>query len=241
MTYTTVKRSSTPELVMQQILRSIESGALRPGEKLPTEQQLIEMFGVGRSTVREATATLSMMGYLRSVQGKGVFVRDDLDPVKAAGLALEDIQAAATVIDLVEIREILECNGVRLAAGRANPQDLQRIQDAIAGMKHSVGDLNRFTEHDFAFHIALARASGNRMLLEMMKQIVDRVHGVYEKYKPGALFQRDKAVLTAERVGACIASGEGRKAARAMRAHLNLVTAEIKRRLPEMQFHKKNR
>ena len=87
MTYTTVKRNSTAELVMMQILKSIESGQLKPGDKLPTEHQLSEMFGVGRSTVREATAILSMLGYLQSFQGKGCFVREDLDPVKATAEA----------------------------------------------------------------------------------------------------------------------------------------------------------
>ena len=61
--YKTVKRNSTPELVMKQILKSIESGQLKPGHKLPTEHRLSEMFGVGRSTIREATSTLSMLGY----------------------------------------------------------------------------------------------------------------------------------------------------------------------------------
>ena len=74
MNYKTVKRNSTREQVMKQILKSIESGQLKPGDKLPTEQQLIEMFGVGRSTIREATSTLSMLGYLQSIQGKGCFV-----------------------------------------------------------------------------------------------------------------------------------------------------------------------
>ena len=73
MDYKTVKRNSTPELVMKQILESIESGKLKPGDQLPTEQQLIEMFGVGRSTIREATSTLSMLGSLQSIQGKGLF------------------------------------------------------------------------------------------------------------------------------------------------------------------------
>ena len=239
MRYKTVKRNSTPELVMKQILGSIESGQFKPGDKLPTEQQLIEMFGVGRSTIREATSTLSMLGYLRSIQGKGCFVREDLDPVKATGLALREMQTATNIIDLVEVREILECNAVRLAARRADAEDKDRIRAALSKMKETRGDLKRFIDHDFEFHIALARASQNQLILEMMKRIVEKVHKEYDKFRPNALFQRDKAVQTAEEIVEHVAKGEGHKAASAMQKHLNLVTIEIKRKLPDLKWVKK--
>jgi GntR family transcriptional repressor for pyruvate dehydrogenase complex len=240
MYYKTVKRNSTPQLVMQQILQSIESGQFQPGDKLPTEKQMIEMFGVGRSTIREATSTLSMMGYLQSIQGKGYFVREDLDPIRATGFALQDMQAAAHIIDLVEVREILECNAVRLAARRADSEDIGRIRNAFSKMKKTRRDLKRFIDHDFEFHIALARASQNQLILEMMKRIVEKVHAEYDKFRPNALFQRDKAVLTAEQIAAFVAKGEGNKAASAMRKHLNLVTIEIKRKLPDLERIKNN-
>ena len=235
MDYKAVKRNSTPELVMKQILKSIESGQMKPGDKLPTEHQLSEMFGVGRSTIREATSTLSMLGYLQSIQGKGCFVREDLDPVKATGFALQDLQAATNIIDLVEVREILECNAVRLAAQRADSEDIDRIQNAFLKMKENMNDLNRFIEHDFEFHIALARSSGNKLILEMMKRIVEKVHEEYDKFRPDALFQRDKAILTAEQTVRSVANGEGEKAASAMQEHLNLVTTEIKSKLPDVE------
>ena len=224
---------------MKQILGSIESGQFKPGDKLPTEQQLIEMFGVGRSTIREATSTLSMLGYLQSIQGKGCFVREDLDPVKATGLALQDMQAATNIIDLVEVREILECNAVRLAARRAEPKDLKRIQKALLKMKETRSDLKRFIDHDFQFHIAVARASQNQLILELMKRIVQKVHKEYDKFRPNDLFRRDKAVRTADQIVQLVAAGEGEKAASVMQKHLNLVTTEIKRKLPDLKRVKK--
>ena len=239
MPYKTVKRNSTPELVMKQILKSIESGQMKPGDKLPTEHQLVEMFGVGRSTIREATATLSMLGYIQSIQGKGCFVRDDLDPEKSTGFALKDIQTATNIIDLVEVREILECNVVRLAAHRADSDDIDRIRNAFLKMEETKNDLNRFIEHDFEFHIALARSSRNQLILEMMKRIVEKVHEEYDKFRPNALFQRDQAILTARQILDFVVAGEGDRAASAMQAHLNLVTTEIKRKLPDVQWVKK--
>jgi GntR family transcriptional repressor for pyruvate dehydrogenase complex len=239
MNYKTVKRKSTPELVMKQILKSIESGQMKPGDKLPTEHRLSEMFGVGRSTIREATSTLSMLGYLQSIQGKGCFVRENLDPVKATGIALQDMQAATNIIDLVEVREILECNAARLAARRADSEDIERIQNACLKMKETMSGLNRFIEDDFDFHIALARASKNQLILEMMKHIVEKVHKEYDKFRIKTLFQRDQAVLTAEQIVNFVARGEGEKAATSMQEHLNLVTTEIKRKLPDVKWIKK--
>jgi len=224
---------------MEQILKSIESGQLKPGDKLPTEQQLIEMFGVGRSTIREATSTLSSLGYIQSIQGKGCFVSEDLDPVKATGFALQNLQAATNIIDLVEVREILECNVVRLAAQRADSEDMDRIQNAFSKMKESMNDLNRFIEHDFEFHIALARSTGNQLILEMMKRIVEKVHNEYDKFRPNELFQRDEAIVTAGKIVDFVAKGQGEEASGAMQKHLNLVTAEIKRRLPDVKRVKK--
>jgi GntR family transcriptional repressor for pyruvate dehydrogenase complex len=239
MNYKTVKRNSTPELVMKQILASIESGELKPGDKLPTEHQLIEMFGVGRSTIREATSTLSMLGYLQSIQGKGCYVREDLDPIKATGLALQDMQSAINIIDLMEVREILECNAVRLAAERADSEDIDRIQNACYKMKETISNLNSFIENDFEFHIALARASRNQLILEMMKHLVEKIHTEYDKFRIKALFQHDKAVSTAEKIGNFVAKGEGEKAANVMHHHLNLVTTELKRKLPDAKWIRK--
>jgi DNA-binding FadR family transcriptional regulator len=106
-------------------------------------------------------------------------------------------------------------------------------------MKATMSDLNRFVKHDFEFHIALARSSGNQMILEMMKQIVEKVHNAYDKFRPNALFQRDKAILTAEQIVNFVGKGEGEKAASAMQEHLNLVTTEIKRKLPDVKWVKK--
>jgi GntR family transcriptional repressor for pyruvate dehydrogenase complex len=180
-----------------------------------------------------------MLGYLQSIQGKGCFVREDLDPVKATGLALQDMQAATNIIDLVEVREILECNAVRLAARRAESKDLNRIQNALLKMKEARSDLQRFIDHDFQFHIAVARASQNQLILELMKRIVEKVHKEYDKFRPNDLFRRDEAVLTADQIVQFVAAGEGEKAASAMQKHLNLVTTEIKRKLPDLKWVKK--
>jgi GntR family transcriptional repressor for pyruvate dehydrogenase complex len=220
---------------MKEILDSIQSGDLKPGDKLPPERELTKMFGVGRSTLREAISALVLVGYLEVIQGRGTFLRKDFQPANLSAMELSDIQTAASIIDLVEVREILECNAVKLAARRATPDDIRRIIDALEKMKETVDDYKRFSEYDFNFHIALARATGNNMILEMMKLIVNKVHEQYDRFNPKTLFQPDKAVFTAEQIVTAITKGEAEQAAGFMRDHLNLVTIELKRMVPDAQ------
>ena len=235
MNYRTIQRSSTSELVMKEILESIKSGDLKPGDKLPPERELTKMFGVGRSTLREAISALVLVGYLEVIQGRGTFLKIDFQSVNLSALELSNVQTAASIIDLVEVREILECNAVKLAARRADSDDIRRISEVLARMKETVDDIKRFAEHDFDFHITLAQATRNQMIFEMMKLIVKKVHKQYDRFKPKTLFQADKAVFTAEQIVSSIASGEEEKAAGFMRDHLNLVTTELKRMVPDAQ------
>ena len=220
-----IKRSSTSELVMKEILDSIQSGALKPGDKLPTEHELTKMFGVGRSSLREAMSALVLVGYIEVIQGRGTFVKKDLQSLDLSAFELRDIQAAASIIDIIEIREILECNTARLAARRADSNDIHRMQTILARMKKNADNIKRFSEHDFDFHVALAEASGNEMILQMMKFIVKKVHEEYVRLKHETLFEADEAIITAEKIVASVAGGEEEKAEK----HLHLVTVELKR------------
>jgi len=229
MNYKTIKRSSTSELVMKEILDSIQSGALKPGDKLPTEHELTKMFGVGRSSLREAISALALVGYIEVIQGRGTFVNKDLQSLNLSTFELRDIQAAASIIDIIEIREILECNTARLAARRADSNDIHRMQKILARMKRSADNIERFSEHDFDFHVTLAEASGNKMILQMMKFIVKKVHEEYVQLKHETLFDAGEAIITAEKVMSSIAGGDEEKAADNMEKHLHLVATELKR------------
>lgn len=241
MNYTTIQRSSTSELVMKEILNSITTGELKPGDKLPPERELTKMFGVGRSTLREATSALVLVGCLQVIQGRGIFLRKDFQPDSPFTIELSNIQAAVNIIDLVEVREILECNSVKLAARRADAKNIRQIQKAISRMKEAIDDIKRFSQHDFDFHIALAGSTGNEMIHEMMKRILKKVFKEYEYFQPKALFQVDEAILTAEQIVSCVVEGEEGKAAGFMRDHLNLVTTELKRMMPGVEWSKGRR
>ena len=82
-----VRADSAPERVVKQILKNLEAGHMQPGEQLPTQEKLAEIFGVGRSSIREATNALSIMGYLKIIQGKGTFISEKLPVDKSSSAA----------------------------------------------------------------------------------------------------------------------------------------------------------
>jgi GntR family transcriptional repressor for pyruvate dehydrogenase complex len=232
MNYQTIQRSSTSELVIEQILQSVHSGELQPGDKLPPERELTKMFGVGRSTLREAISALVLVGYLEVVQGRGTFLKSELPSVTLSASDLNEVHTAANIMDLVEVREILECNAVKLAAHRADPNDIRQLSEVLAQMEATVDDIKQFSEYDFEFHITLARATRNAVILEMMKLIVTKVHEQYERFSRKTLFRTDRAVETAAQILSSVADGDGEQASRLMQEHLNLVTTELKRMVP---------
>ncbi len=211
--YKTIRRSSTSELVIKEILDSIQADQLKPGDKLPPERELTRMFGVGRSTLREAISALVLVGYLEVVQGRGTFLKKKFQPLSLSAFELNDVHAATSIIDLLEAREILECNAVKLAARRAGPEDIRLFQKALAKMKASANDVKRFSEHDCDLHMAIAQATGNVMIFEMMKLILKRVYKQYGRFKHRTLFQADKAIATAEQIISSITNGEEEGAA----------------------------
>ena len=229
MKFKTIQKSSTPDMIINEIVQHVKSGELKPGDKLPTEREMSLMFGVGRSSIREAIKGLVLSGYLESAQGKGTFVRKDI-PVQDLNLAnLQNALAAEQIIELMELREILECNAVRLAAERAQSEDIRRIHEALERMEACTADIKKFYDPDFDFHVAIAEATHNEMICEMMKLIVEKSHEYYEKFMPDRLCPPERAILTAKQIVACLENGEGQQASEHMKTHLGLVEIELQR------------
>ncbi len=138
----------------------IDAGALRPGDRLPTEQRLAATHGVSRTVVREAVHQLKSRGLLRSRQGSGVFVT-----AAPAGESLTlDLALIASVDDVLRIREVrraLEAETAALAAGRASRTQVLGLRRALRAIDRSAAEGRDGVEEDLAFHRLLAEAAGN--------------------------------------------------------------------------------
>jgi len=156
--------------IARAIIDYILSGQVGPGEKLPSERQLSESFGVGRSTIREALKSLGLLGLVEFRHGGGTYFRgtdsDLLPRVIEWGLLLGERHTT----DLVEARQHLERITTGLAAERRDDDELRAIEHALESMRAAT-TTEQFVAADVAFHLAIADASGNVALANMLKSI----------------------------------------------------------------------
>ena len=161
------------EQIVQQIEDSILKGDLKGGEQLPAERDLAQQFGVSRTAVREAMKTLREKGLVEAYAGRGTFVtngtarsmRQTLDRMMRSG-------PSEGAVHLVEVREILEPEIAALAAQRSDEDARSAMRESIAAMDVARHDAQAFIEGDLDFHLALAEAAGNPLILSLIDSIV---------------------------------------------------------------------
>src|SRR5262252_7630586 len=159
--FTRVPRLSLSDHIVEQIAELIARGALKPGDRIPSEKQLCEKFGVGRTSVREALRSLSVMGVLQSHMGDGTFVASDASRFLERSFQWGLLLNPKVMEDLIETRLMLESANAQLAAAKAAPADLERMEDAVRMMEAHVGDPAGYLEYDLQFHLAIAQATQN--------------------------------------------------------------------------------
>jgi DNA-binding FadR family transcriptional regulator len=146
--------------VVERIRADIGSGKLRPGARLPTEQDMIASLGVSRTVVREAVAALRAEGLVITRQGVGAFVADDMR-LRPFRIAPGGLRSIAEVLQVMELRTGLETEAAGLAAERASPADIMAIEAALETFDDAIGGGDLAVAEDFAFHRGIAVATGN--------------------------------------------------------------------------------
>jgi GntR family transcriptional repressor for pyruvate dehydrogenase complex len=150
----------------------IDSGALRPGDRLPTEQQLAATHGVSRTVVREAVHQLRSRGLVQSRQGSGVYVAPQPTnlPLAFDPAVLTSVQA---VVHVVEVRRVLEGEIAALAAERATRAQIAALRRALKAIDEAVAEGRDGVAEDLAFHRVIGESTGNpqfRLLLGFLEQ-----------------------------------------------------------------------
>jgi GntR family transcriptional repressor for pyruvate dehydrogenase complex len=173
--FSPVRTRRTFEEAVAQISSAIKTGALRVGDKLPAERSLAERMQISRATVREALGVLADAGVVEVRPGArgGAFVRSDTVP---SGLVEHGAHLrAAEIADVLEARRLLEPQVAKLAARTARGADLDELSEIIELQRASLDDRARFLQLDLRFHLALARATSNAALVELMTLVLERL------------------------------------------------------------------
>jgi GntR family transcriptional regulator, transcriptional repressor for pyruvate dehydrogenase complex len=228
-----IERRSVAGEIRRTLLASIQSGDLGPGAPLPSERDLSEDFGVGRTSVREAIQGLASLGLLEK-RGNRSYVIDRLPEVQLAELDPRKVM----VTELFEVRRVLELPIARLTACRATARQRREIERLSEGFEPSM-PLDEFRRLDRAFHWALARACGNALLADLYGKVLDRLFRSEEfEELLGSEANRDvvadvvrDAVIAHQTIGRAIQTGDGDSVARAAERHLAQVEEQMVARM----------
>lgn len=222
-----VARSRTYELVLDRIEEQIASGRLRAGDRLPPERELAAALGVSRVAVREALRVLQAMGLISQGTGSGREAGTILTAAPAQALTrlirMHVLVASVGSDDLISARITLERESARLAARNAGPDDLAEMRATLAAMEAPGVGVEDFNDADTAFHVAIARASGNSLVAELTTAMRNAMRAtLLDRLRDQADFRATAAGLSGEHraVYEAVEQRDGARAADLVEAHI---------------------
>ena len=227
--YKVVRSSRLYEQIVQQVEESIQNGALKAGDKLPPERDLAEQFGVSRTAVREAVKALREKGMVEAYPGRGTFVMEGSShPIR---LSLDRMVKAGQGEGsryLTEVREMMEPEIAAMAAERADGEDVAALRDCVAVMDGAKRDPDAFIEADLDFHLALAEAAANPIILSLIDSIV----GLLREQRMG-IFQveggPERGQYHHKRILEAVEHRDSGGAREAMKAHMRQVREDSRK------------
>ncbi len=230
-TFRSVRVARASEDIVQQIKGLVLSGQLAPGNRLPSEKELAEQFGLSRITVRDALRVLESHGLIEIKVGKGggAFVTDPR--AQTANDLVTDLLRLqrANTRELVEARLVIETSIVTLAAERATADDLAAMQKAIDAARagRNVGDPH-FTPHSIDFHVALAQAAQNSVLEFTVSSFRTLFYETIEQLIPDDLMAQ-RAIQDHQKILDAIQARDAATARQVMEQHLSYFEKRVQK------------
>jgi len=172
-----VRPSGLPDEIAKRLRNEVLNGTLKPGDKLPSEQQLCRMFGVSRPVVREAISRLKYDGVLESFQGRGVFVSGD---GSGSSFRIDDpnLDDQGELAHIIELLVAIEGAATGLAAARRSKQDLEAIKKALDAMAAAIDEGRNGVDEDMSFHRTIVEATRNPFFITLISFLESRVRNL---------------------------------------------------------------
>ncbi|MGE3918568.1 MAG: FadR/GntR family transcriptional regulator [Hyphomicrobiaceae bacterium] len=226
---------SVSKIVFDQIVAQLRDGRLRPGERLPTEMELVGQFKVARSSVREALKGLATLGLIESRPGRGAIVARQAESPLAKirrGIDLDHLNRRA-LLDLLEVREALESKAAMFAAQRATSDDIKELRRIHKALERDVAAGRSYFNANTAFHRAIAAAAHNPVLAETIRLLIGQVRSYRERLMSEITSMPEQDVKEHGDLLEAIAAGKsdlaGKLMARHIRSFASLLSAESPR------------
>jgi len=219
-----IRRTKAYALAAEQIRGRIIDGTWRPGDRIPSEKELAEQLGVGRGSVRESLRIVEALGWIQIRPGEGALVSERASPLQMTLISDVIPPQLMNLADLWETRKIIEPTAAYLAAERNEPGTLRAIADALKRME----SLTRKSKWVQAvrlnpdFHLAVGRASGNKVLAGIQEQLAHLERAVVvSEGAPDSTPERVEKVLAEHRaILEAIRTNKPKEAQQAMFQHL---------------------
>jgi GntR family transcriptional repressor for pyruvate dehydrogenase complex len=183
--------------------RLISEGSLVPGHRLPAERELAEMFGVARSSLRQALKVLEIMGVISQRVGDGTYLNTAAPAILAEPMEFLILLDGLSFHELMEARLIVEPELAARAAARATPEEIAELQQTLTEMEENRHDHARFTQYDLLFHQTIFRLAGNRvcsLMFTVVHQSLERlIHLTSQLVEPEHTLQLHRRIFVAIR------------------------------------------
>lgn len=220
-----IKKIRVYEDIVAQIKNLIAQGKLRPGDQLPSERELSEMFQVSRASVREAIRALESIGLIDIRQGEGTYIASTIETLLTS-VASALAQHRDPLTPVFEARKILEPATAALAAERATAEEVAKLEAILTEQAKQIAEGETGVEADTRFHFTLAEAAKNEVLLRLNEAIVDglretRVRSLRSQGRPARSLAGHREILEA------IRSKDPAKAREVMFNHLETIEHNV--------------
>ncbi len=220
MKITPIQKINVVEQVYDQMQALLIDGTWHPGDKLPSENELAETFGVSRMTVRQAMQKLKALGLIETRTGSGSYVREvnpedslqELIPLMYIGGPSQE--------HVFQFREMIDSESVRIATPLAADKDLDKLEELLQKMKKASeqDDGKAFSSYDLKFHMSIVKMTGNPMMIKayqiLLSVLTESMNNVIEKMKYAPALDYHRRIIDAMR------EKDAEKAERLMREHI---------------------
>lgn len=216
--------------VAKRLLDLFTSGHIAPGTRLPPERELASSLSIGRSAVREALAALEILGIVDVRPGSGTYLRGSVSELLPETLSWGLMLGEPKTRELIELRGTLEITAAEFAAERITDAGIARLRQFVEVMHEAVGDRTTFIEADLKFHVEIARAAGNEVLLVLLQSVRSLLRMWVER---GLQHEDDARTAWQEHLAICeaIAARDPAAARAAMVAHMATAGARLEQSL----------
>lgn len=211
-----------PDEIARQIQQKILNRAVEPGQRLPTEQELAQVFGVSRNVVREAIARLKLSGYIETRRGVGSFVAQEAGQ-RNFEILPQDLLPAQALMHVYELRVEIEAAAAALAAQHRTEQQIAELREALMRADASSADWHEGAQTALDFHMAVGRATNNPYFVRLLAHFSYAIGNAMRTLRYGGVGTDRTSHIEHEhhRIFDAIVAGDSDAARQAMRLHLN--------------------